>query len=56
MPIEIRELNIKITMDNSPSGGQSAPSGNPEGGGNEDAIVAACVERVLEILKEKQER
>jgi hypothetical protein len=57
MPIEIRELVIKATIgeDSKNTGGD----GNSSGGGapaNQDAIVQACVERVLEIMKQKQER
>ena len=58
MPIEIKELHIKVTVSTpstaAPSGGASAaPS---EGSGDVNAIVAECVEQVLEILKQKSER
>ena len=58
MPIEIRELVIKATVGN----GETAQNGgNTEGanGGNataSDAFITVCVEKVLEILKEKAER
>ncbi len=58
MPIEIRELVIKATVGNV----EMAPNGrNTEGsnGGNaaaSDALITICVEKVLEILKEKAER
>jgi hypothetical protein len=57
MPIEIRELSIKacirdeVTPD---STGAAAPERNVSGQ-NQD-IVAACVEQVLQILKDKEER
>ena len=61
MPVEIRELHISVIV-NSPQGGQDsspAASGSSAGssapGGN-DAIVAACVEKVMEILQNKTER
>jgi Family of unknown function (DUF5908) len=63
MPIEIRELVIKATVG---SGDSAANSGNNasnteggDGGGGEaasDAFINVCVEKVLEILKEKAER
>ncbi len=55
MPLEIRELVIKATVD-----GQDGEQGAPQGGGaDEEAkeqLVNLCVEKVLEILKEKAER
>lgn len=59
MPIEIRELNIKATVQNGTNddcevndkNSSSAPSD-----GQINAIVAQCVEQVLNIMKEKQER
>ncbi len=60
MPIEINELHISITV-NSPS--EAPPAGKPSGGKNsdatesdKDALVAECVEQVLQILQNKQER
>jgi hypothetical protein len=53
MPIEIRELNIKINL--SDDGSQAANAG---GDANEaqEALVSAVIEKVLAILKEKEER
>jgi hypothetical protein len=62
MPIEIRELHIKAVIDSGggkpaseevsqkdkPGGDQSAP--------NAEQIVDLCVEKVMEILKQKNER
>jgi hypothetical protein len=63
MPIEIRELHIQVTV-NSPqneatsSGGGSSSStgGNSPGGAGQEEIIAACVEKVMEILQNKTER
>lgn len=57
MPIEIRELVIKTSIND----GEQGQNNNPGAGGNsgaddQDAIIAACVEQVLAILKEKSER
>ena len=59
MPIEIRELVIKATVG---SGETGANGGNTEGSTNSgvgapsDDFITVCVEKVLEILKEKAER
>lgn len=58
MPLEIRELVIKTSID----GSTLLPSTNQvEATGNNDvtdrtAIIAECVDQVLTILKEKAER
>ncbi len=54
MPIEIKELYIKINVDE----GASASGGSNTGVASEDsaAIIAACVEEVMEKLKEQKER
>ena len=56
MPVEIRELQITtVVQDNaSSSSGSAAQSTNSSA--NTEAIVAACVEQVMEILKQKNER
>ena len=58
MPIEIRELVIKA-MVAQPEGG--SPGTGTGGAGNNNTssseeIIAACVEKILDILKEKNER
>ena len=58
MPIEIRELVIKATvLQNSTAAAQtsaSTQSGNATSGN--DQIINTCVEKVLEILKSKNQR
>ncbi len=63
MPLEIKELHIIVSV-NAGSGDESpgeAPSlAFPEGSDQQipdkEAIIAECVEQVMEILKEKEER
>ncbi|MES3020486.1 MAG: DUF5908 family protein [Pseudomonadota bacterium] len=57
MPIEIRELHIKVAV-TAPPGQGGTPAGAPqaEGGQSQDAIVAECVEQVLRILQNRMER
>lgn len=55
MPIEVREIVIKavVAQDNAGgSGGNSAQGGS----GAPEEIIQACVEKVMDILKEKNER
>lgn len=57
MPLEIKELHIKATIadqqQTSDSSGQDSGSSAPL---DTTALIDACVEKVLEILKDKQER
>jgi hypothetical protein len=53
MPIEIRELNIKINV----SEGQSATtSGTEMNQEKQNEIIAQCVEQVMEIISKTHER
>lgn len=52
MPLIIKELVIKATVGE----GSDKPSGPTATSANEEAIIAACVEQVLQILKDKEER
>jgi hypothetical protein len=57
MPVEVRELVIKATVaneNNTKAAAQGQASGNNSAPGEE--MIRACVEKVLEILKEKHER
>jgi len=54
MPVEIRELQIVATVQDSGKGTSSSQGAAPSSG--QDDIIAKCVEQVLEILKEKTER
>jgi hypothetical protein len=53
MPVIVDEVVISVEVSNQASGGAaSAPSATDD----KQAIVAECVERVLEILEQKGER
>lgn len=61
MPIEIKELHIHVTVNAStgaqtPAGGQAASGAGADKADDTDAIVAECVEQVLQILQNKMER
>jgi hypothetical protein len=58
MPIEIKELHIRVSV-NAPASGPAPAAAAAAGGGgpaDQQALVAECVEQVLQILQQKQER
>lgn len=59
MPIEIKELHIKVTVNAAGGEGQNtaAPATAPTAPApDKEALVAECVEQVLQILKAQQDR
>lgn len=59
MPLEIKELHIKATLsDTHQHQGRGEQGGNDGSSGNnsKDEIINLCVEKVLQILKDKMER
>ncbi|URM35658.1 DUF5908 family protein [Flavobacterium anhuiense] len=54
MPIEIKELHIKINVNESPSSG--AKPASPSSSSAEKDNVAECVEQVMKIIERKKER
>ena len=52
MPIEIKELNIKINVEENPLPANSERTRQ----GERNKIIAACVEQVMEILSKNRER
>ena len=55
MPIEIRELVIKASIDGATEGKKSS-AGAAKGGQNQAALINLCVAKVMEKLKERSER
>ena len=60
MPIEIKELIIKASVQDGPTeGGKNngnTPIADQKNGSREDQIVSRCVEQVMEILRIQNER
>ena len=59
MPIEVRELVIKATVTqegNSEGGTAAAEPANNNSVTSSEEVIKTCVERVMEILKDKMER
>jgi len=60
MPIEIKELIIKASVgaagSSGTAGGDQATGSNNNNVSPNEELVNTCVERILEILKDKHER
>lgn len=59
MPVEIKELHIRVAVNAAPAKQAPMAQGTPGGSGgvgDKDAIVAECVEQVLQIIQTKKER
>ena len=59
MPVEIRELHIRVNVNERQSPAQSSANTsapNQERAASEAALVKECVEQTIQIIQEKQER
>ena len=58
MPIEIKELHIRVTVNatDGRSSDQQTNNSCKSSEGDRQAIISECVEQVLEILQNKLER
>lgn len=56
MPVEIKELHIRVTVDARPDGAAPGAAVAAGDAGDKDAIVAECAEQVLRIIEAKKER
>jgi hypothetical protein len=56
MPVEIKELHIRMAVSGKPPEPQTGAQQSSSSGGNADEIIEECVERVLQILQAKKER
>lgn len=57
MPIEVRELVIKATIVQEGTGGNASTAGSENNAvAPNEEMIHICVERILEILKEKKDR
>jgi hypothetical protein len=59
MPLEIRELHIKVNLNAPAAGGAGATSAAAQGqGGGDDKerLLADCVDEVMRLLKDRKER
>jgi len=54
MPVVVDEVVISVEVAGPPAGGQAAAAAQAPS--DTQALVAECVERVLDILRQRQER
>jgi len=61
MPLEIKELHIKVNVNpsevqsGSGNGTTRAAGGAKQSPVNQEEIIAACIEQILQILQERKE-
>ncbi len=58
MPLEIRELHIRVTV-NQPQQDTAVPNpvtGETKDDAGKEAVISQCIEEVLRILKNREER
>lgn len=53
MPIIVDEVVISVEVSNQAGGGSAAPASPTD---DKQALIAECVERVLDILRNQEER
>lgn len=56
MPVEIKELVIRMTNTDASISGRDRHNSVSSGTHSQEAIVEACVKQVLKILEKKQKR
>lgn len=56
MPLEIKELHIRVAVETGTSRPPQAASRPAGGAADKEAIVAECVEQVLQIMQAKRDR
>jgi len=58
MPVEIKELHIRVTVNaaEGSSSNQQTPGSGKSSDADRQAIIAECVEQVLDIVQNKSER
>jgi hypothetical protein len=56
MPVEVRELVIKATVTEGGKSGSSATGQNEGQTTASEELIKTCVDKVLQILKEKNDR
>jgi len=57
MPLQIRELHISVTVNQPKQGKPAADAVEPNKAEDEkDALIAQCVDEILDIINHKKER
>ncbi len=56
MPVEIRELVIRAEVGAQESRREGSSSGTRPAPKDKEALIAECIERIMQILQEREER
>ena len=56
MPLEIRELHIRVNVNQPQPGAAAENNAEDDNGKDKDALINQCIEEVMDILKNKNER
>ncbi|MBA1443741.1 MAG: DUF5908 family protein [Chromatiales bacterium] len=56
MPVEIRELVIRAEIGGQEPRREGSSSGTRPAPEDKEALIAECVERIMQILQEREER
>jgi len=56
MPIIVDEVVISVEVSNQAAGGSSGTSSTNSPTSDKQTLIAECVERVLDILRDREER
>ncbi|HYE56193.1 MAG TPA: DUF5908 family protein [Chitinophagaceae bacterium] len=56
MPLEIKELHIKVSVNQPGQGAQPAPASPQNLAADKQQMIAECVEQAIQVMKSKKER
>ena len=56
MPLEIKELQISVTINQQPAQGGAAAANNQDAGNDSKEMLQNCIEDVMKIINSKKER
>lgn len=57
MPLEIKELHIRVTVNQPQAGGDAPPaSGTSAKDDDKDGVIRQCIEQVVDMINAKNER
>ena len=55
MPVEIKEMNVKINVQNAERKRAKTTQGRSMAEADREAVIAECIERILELLNQQKE-
>ena len=55
MPVEIKEMNVKVNVQNAERKRAQLTQDRPMPEADKEAVIAECIERILELLNQQKE-